>query len=108
MFAEQISKTFGQYLEDGVIKCNEQIFREGLRQIISEYESTEKPKRKKTNFMLWLDENRQSIKTRYFNDFDDQEDWSKTATLEYYSSKSLPLTKITELIESKIKRKNTV
>lgn len=107
MFSEQITQIFGQFVEDGVIKCDVDVFRDGLQTIVRNYKASEKPKRKKTNFMIWLDKNRQSIKDEFFCDFDSQDDWSEAATLSYYESKSLPLEKITELIKQKKEKGKT-
>ena len=107
MFSEQITQIFGQFVEDGVIKCDIDVFRDGLQTIVRNYKGPEKPKRKKTNFMIWLDKNRQSIKDEFFGDFDSRDDWTDAATLSYYESKSLPLEKITELIKQKKEKGKT-
>ena len=107
MFSEQITQIFGQFVEDGVIKCDIDVFRDGLQTIVRNYKAPEKPKRKKTNFIIWLDKNRQSIKDEFFCDFDSHDDWTEAATLSYYESKSLPLEKITELIKQKKEKGKT-
>ena len=47
------------------------------------------PKRPKSSYMYWLEENRTSIRETYFKDYDEIEDWDFDSKTKYYESKGL-------------------
>ena len=72
-FIDQINAVFGDYIKDGMIRCSQEDFREGLNTIIeSSSVHKERKKREPSNFMKWLNQNRDSIKEEYFADFEYQ------------------------------------
>lgn len=47
------------------------------------------PKRPKSSYMFWLDENRSEIKEKYFGDFDEIDNWDLESKINYYKLKDL-------------------
>jgi hypothetical protein len=106
MFIEQLNTIFAEYITNGVIRCEPEVFKNGLEQILQDPVTNEPlvSNRKVSKFMVWLNTKRSSIKEEYFIDFDNHSDWSKEGTIEYYNLKGLPLEKLEILITKKEKK----
>ena len=99
---QQINSVFGESIKDNRIVCNEGTFREGLLKIVGEVIKTKtKPKRQRSNFMVWLDENRTKIKEEYFSDYESYDCWGEEGIIEFYESHNLPTEKLIKLISAK-------
>jgi hypothetical protein len=109
MFIQQLNTIFADYITDGVIRCEQEVFKNGLDEILKENENNEPSlgKRKVSKFMRWLNANRISIKEEYFTEFDIHTDWSKEGTIKYYTLKDIPLDKLKILITKKEKKGST-
>ena len=98
-----IEKYFAEHLTDGKISCSSDELSDIIKSMMSSktITGTVKPrsKRKLSSFMFYLKEHRTSIKDEYFADYSEYNDWSREGILSYYSSKDLPLEKITVSIE---------
>lgn len=66
-----------------------------------------KPKRPQSGYFLWLNSNRDAIKSEHFMDFDDtsNKDWTEEKYEEYYSSKELNLPEKDGKVNIKIGKK---
>jgi hypothetical protein len=62
-----------------------------LKEILSKFIPTPKAKtkRKPSTYMMWLNDNRQSIKQKYFSDYDSIKTWDEDTVTEYYNDKGL-------------------
>ena len=99
---QQINSVFGESITDNRIVCNEGTFREGLLKIVGDVIKTKaKPKRQRSNFMVWLDENRTKIKEEYFSDYESYDCWGEEGIIEFYESHNLPTEKLIKLIYAK-------
>lgn len=86
-----IVEQFSEYKQGDNIVCNQQVFRN-----IIDKKSTFKKKRSQCSYFVWLGENRDKIREKYFSDFDDVQEWDLSTKKNYYSSKDLPLDKVTK------------
>ena len=109
MFIDKLNIMFADYITNGVIECEPEVFKNGLDEILQNYTDNEPvvKKRSVSKFMIWLKLKRDLIKEEYFNDFDMYNDWTKEGTLNYYKSKDLPLDKLEILIIKKEKNGKT-
>ena len=64
MFIEQLNTIFAEYITNGVIRCDPEVFKNGLEQILQDPVTNEPlvGKRKVSKFMVWLNTKRSSIK----------------------------------------------
>ena len=92
---DTITSKFADFISDGKISCPVDEF----VNLCNELTETRTKKRKTSSFMLWLNDNRNDIKTRYFGDYESHSDWSEEGILEYYKSKDLPTEKVKISIE---------
>ena len=86
---DYIITKFSEYKNGNNIVCSSSTFRD----IIKNNQNLKK-KRSKCSYFVWLGENRDNIRTKYFNDFDDIVDWSVNNKQKYYIQKNLPIEKI--------------
>jgi hypothetical protein len=103
MFTEQLNSIFADYITNGVIDCEPDVFKNGLDKILREYTTKESTagKRQPSNFMVWMKTIRHTIIEEFFSEFDSYNDWSKEGTIEYYKQTKLPLDKLKILITNK-------
>lgn len=52
-------------------------------------EASERPKRPPSAYFLWLNDNRQKIKTEFFGDYESIQNWDLESKKEYYQNKGL-------------------
>jgi hypothetical protein len=109
MFTEQLNAIFADYITNGVINCEPDVFKNGLDKILQEYTPKESTvgKRLPSNFMVWMKTIRHTIIEEFFSEFDSYSDWSKEGTIEYYKQTELPLDKLKILITKKEKQGKT-
>ena len=109
MFTEQLNAIFADYITDGVINCEPDVFKNGLDKILQEYTPKESTvgKRLPSNFMVWMKTIRHTIIEEFFSEFDSYSDWSKEGTIEYYKHIGLPLDKLELLINKKERQGKT-
>lgn len=82
---------FDEYKDGNNIRCSTETFRD-----IFNEKSKFKNKRAKCSYFVWLDENRSNIRTKYFSDFEEVNDWSIENKTKYYINKGLPTDKISK------------
>lgn len=77
--------------EAGTYDIDEKSLKEILSKFInkSKGKTKEKTKRPPSTYMMWLNENRQSIKEKYFDDYDGVETWEEDTVAQYYKDKGL-------------------
>ena len=108
-FSDQINDVFKNYIENDTIRCDREQFIIGLNSIIENIQSKQnKHIRKKSNFMIWLNKERNNIKDEYFGDFESYDSWDEEGIRSYYVSKELPLEKLENLIEKKKSQNKTI
>ena len=109
MFTDQLNAIFADYITNGVIDCEPDVFKNGLDKILREYTTKESTvgKRQPSNFMVWMKTIRHTIIEEFFSEFDSYNDWSKEGTIEYYKQTKLPLDKLKILITKKEKQGKT-
>ena len=110
MFTEQINAIFADYITNGVINCEPNVFKNGLDKILQDYKPKKSTvvKRQSSNFMIWLKTQRLIIIEEFFSEFDSYSDWSKEGTIEYYKQSGLPLDKLKILITKKENEGKTI
>ena len=110
MFTEQINAIFADYITNGVINCEPNVFKNGLDKILQDYKPKKSTgvKRQPSNFMIWLKTQRLIIIEEFFSEFDSYSDWSKEGTIEYYKQSGLPLDKLQILITKKENEGKTI
>jgi len=73
--------------ESGTYDIDEDSLKEILSQFIPK--PKEKAKRPPSTYMMWLNDNRSSIKEKYFGDYDSVETWDEDTVKGYFSDKGL-------------------
>ena len=108
MFVNLINKEFSEYITDGKIVCEPEVFRTKLKRILDISAKSKKSgkvsTRKASNFVLFRKSEFHNIKRDHFADFDEWDDWSEDGINEYYNNNSLPVNKL-ELYIQKQKTK---
>lgn len=103
MFAKLINKEFSDYITDGKIVCDPEVFKTKLKRILdasNKSNNSEKvTARKASNFVLFRKSEFHNIKRDYFADFDEWDNWSEDGINEYYNKNSLPMNKLELYIE---------
>ena len=79
--------------ENGTYDIDEESLKDLLIKIIKKskgkIKEKSKTKRPPSTYMSWLNENRQSIKAKYFDDYDSVETWGEDTVKQYYKDKGL-------------------
>ena len=79
--------------ENGTYDIDEESLKALLIKIIKKskgkFKEKSKTKRPPSTYMSWLNENRQSIKAKYFDDYDSVETWGEDTVKQYYKDKGL-------------------